>query len=704
MSVRNLHWYNANATRGYPLADQATSVSAGGVALPPGVLVDLNLRYPRTLGPYVFVSAVAVTPTLVSVTIQAATDPDDPSTYAPVAAFSARRETVEERRQYALQPQYPGVGGWVVFGSGIDEPYTGRFDARGGLLAPRAARGYRPLPVTSLGLLHDATPLTGIVNVRGEQPVEVSRGEREIAGILRDVVVIGLVQPTADATLLTEQQSVFERFAGPCGKRPESGNCGDRAPVEFINAVPPNCEGKIFIEFRGCARIARVTGECGIVIDCGLGLIDACVTDQLPEPTGKLENEYPDECIESESEDPVVSESVGPQPPYISEESDSAPVPGVYPYVDTFDDGTASGWETVAGTFSFVTNDSPSQPADGVKFLGQDNATQGNWVGTYGADGNVIATHTNSPPAGTTVSVTGNFVFNGWPDDAGDPRLLQFGVGRVADVWYTTGGPGTAFDVSVTVAAGQKKAASLYFCDYDACATFTPRSLTVELRDAATNAVLDTRSVANYQNGVWLRWQISGAVKFRVICTAACNAVMNGIFFDPAVRRSRSTAGGASDRNVTLYRGFESAAVGKKYRTAVRLRSGGSRRNAGLVLNYRPAPDFSGRSVYHVAEIDYDSQQFRISYFNGAKLLPTAAVAQLTNLQLDRWYQLDVETATSGGFVEISATLTSLEGLGAGLMASLSLETSQYTPDTGKVGFHADRAVSEFSYLKIEEA
>lgn len=522
--IRNLHWYDANATRGYPLADQATSVSTDGFALPSNILTDLNLRYPSVLGTYPFIASVCVTPSLVSLTIQVATDPDDTTTYAPVASFSALRETVEEGRHYALESQYPGVAGWIVFGLGINEPYTGRFGVRAGLLAPRAARPYKPLPVQSLGLLYDRTPLTGIVNIRGEQPLTVTKEEREVDGVLRDVVVLRLAQPTAEADTLTTQQSVFEAFSGPCGKRPESGNCGSNAPIQFINAVSPNCEGKLYIEFRGCARIARVSEECGVMLDCALGLIDVCKGGSLPAADGTLSNEYTDECPTSgNNESESVSDSGPPQ--YIDNDSETAPTGADLPYSEDFSDGLAQGWTQQFGTWAVA-------PLD---------------------DGYVY-------------------------------------------------GP---------------------------------------------------------------------------------NVVYANAF-----------------RNIAMLDRADSSTIGRSYTTTVKL-SPGLKCNAGIVVNYRPGSAVSGRTLFFLVEIDYDTQEFRIRRSDGIAALGASAMSQLNNLQLEQWYQINVTTTPgAGGSVTITGNLTTIGG-GPSASVTLTVPQSLYQPDTGRPGLHADRSKAAFGSFQI---
>jgi hypothetical protein len=366
MAVRNLHWYNANESRSYPLDEAATSLSDEGQRLPSNILADLNLRYPGHLGRYAFVSSLSVTPTLVSLTIQA-TDDLDAVGLSPLAVVSVPLSGLDENRPIAVEGQVPGVGGWVVFGSGVQEIFSGRFStARQGLLAPRAAKPYRPLPVSSVGKLGSATELTGVVQLRGVDPVQIVSETRTIEGVERDVIVFRLVLSDA-LEVLGNEINVFDQFAGPCSGRPESETCGDPAPIEFINGVAPDCNGNITLQLQGCATIARVLGQCGVVVDCGLGLVDACVDSRLPAADGTLPNEYPDECDDEKPTGIDVSESdpgpFGPPftpPPEISESED---IVGELPYLECFNEDTISPhWDVISGAFGFVTDTVHNEP------------------------------------------------------------------------------------------------------------------------------------------------------------------------------------------------------------------------------------------------------------------------------------------------------------------------------------------------------
>jgi hypothetical protein len=49
--------------------------------------------------------------------------------------------------------------------------------------------------------------------------------------------------------------------------------------------------------------------------------------------------------------------------------------------------------------------------------------------------------------------------------------------------------------------------------------------------DASTNTVLDTRTISNFSNGLYLLWSISGHVKIQVSLVSGANSVSSALFF-----------------------------------------------------------------------------------------------------------------------------------------------------------------------------
>jgi hypothetical protein len=160
--------------------------------------------------------------------------------------------------------------------------------------------------------------------------------------------------------------------------------------------------------------------------------------------------------------------------------------------------------------------------------------TEDTWAPTLSAQHTLSRT---APGEYTLTDEAGNrFVYHDtsnlqeltWWASTADVRGLQKPVptDRAASFWYGTS-PFT-FDVNLTDAAAHK--VSLYLLDWDQ----QGRAERVEVLDAATQAVLDTRDVSGLTAGQYLSWNLTGHMQIRVTGTAGPNAVASGLFFDPA--------------------------------------------------------------------------------------------------------------------------------------------------------------------------
>jgi len=375
VSVRNPHWYNLNEGRDYPVDETASCMSVEDERLPQNIITDLRVRWPGLLGQYAFISAVSCTAGAVTVMLQAATTPDNTANeYTPLAAISLTRGEIDEGRQYLMDSLYPGVRAFIVFGSGVERSYTGRFTSPAAtLLTPRAARAERSLPITSMAKLHAASELTGVVQLYGEPPVEVVREIREIDGVAEQCIVIRLVDDPS--TMVGVESTVFKEFAGPCSPRPESQTCPDPQPIEFFNNVAPDCDGVLEVLFEGCAWIGRYVEECSINVDCMMGLTETCLPPFLPNHQGLLPSEYDTYNIAADVPDEPI-----PDDPSISEAIVSI---GELPYTTCFSDG--AGYFLVReGQFMFVSDYSPdelcpdeSEPENRVSYATEGAASAG---------------------------------------------------------------------------------------------------------------------------------------------------------------------------------------------------------------------------------------------------------------------------------------------------------------------------------------
>ncbi|HEV3481366.1 MAG TPA: protease pro-enzyme activation domain-containing protein [Candidatus Acidoferrales bacterium] len=159
-----------------------------------------------------------------------------------------------------------------------------------------------------------------------------------------------------------------------------------------------------------------------------------------------------------------------------------------------------------------------------ANFISSDANTEGSWHGVYGADGYSVANDSQSIPSYASFAVQNQLNYT-WAASTTDPRALQTGsdTGRIAATWYNT----SSFDFDVNFTDGKSHQFALYALDWDSAG----RSETVQILDANTEVVLDTRTISGFTNGTYLIWNISGHVKINITLTGGANAVVSGAFF-----------------------------------------------------------------------------------------------------------------------------------------------------------------------------
>jgi len=196
----------------------------------------------------------------------------------------------------------------------------------------------------------------------------------------------------------------------------------------------------------------------------------------------------------------------------------------------------------VAGIF-FGGPDVPVPPVSTTaSFSGADTSTEGSWLGTYGADGYWVANGGQSMPQyDPTLAMNGESTWT-WASPTSDPRAPETGTdgatSRTASTWYSS----SSFTFDVNITDGQTHQVALYLLNWDS----QGRTETVQISDATSNKVLDTRvipnattgsptytntTVANFVNGSYLIWKLSGHVTITITSNAGPNAVVAGIFF-----------------------------------------------------------------------------------------------------------------------------------------------------------------------------
>lgn len=105
-------------------------------------------------------------------------------------------------------------------------------------------------------------------------------------------------------------------------------------------------------------------------------------------------------------------------------------------------------------------------------------------------------------------------------------RALQrpSGSDRFAATWYGDG----CFAIDLNLTDARPHQIALYAIDWDA----RGRVERIDVLDAATNAVLDSRTLSNFTGGQYVVWTVTGHVVFRVTRVAGVNPVVSGLFID----------------------------------------------------------------------------------------------------------------------------------------------------------------------------
>jgi hypothetical protein len=99
---------------------------------------------------------------------------------------------------------------------------------------------------------------------------------------------------------------------------------------------------------------------------------------------------------------------------------------------------------------------------------------------------------------------------------------LPNGTGGWASTWFNP----TVFGINLSITDNGTHQVAVYALDWDN----SGRVETINVIDPQTGTVLDSRTISNFTNGVYLVWNISGSVQISVASTVS-NAVISGVFF-----------------------------------------------------------------------------------------------------------------------------------------------------------------------------
>jgi hypothetical protein len=172
-------------------------------------------------------------------------------------------------------------------------------------------------------------------------------------------------------------------------------------------------------------------------------------------------------------------------------------------------------------------------PSGTVVFVGFDDTTKGAWKHHYGSDGYVVIGADRSPASYVQMNYI-NGAERVWVPKTTDVQALEepSSSGRVAA--QRAAPLHQIIDLNMT--DGNSHDVALYMVDWD----WAGRWAAVDVIDAGTRKLFDSRNVARYGSGRYLKYRISGHVQIRITNVwterypASPDAGFSGVFFDPA--------------------------------------------------------------------------------------------------------------------------------------------------------------------------
>ena len=161
---------------------------------------------------------------------------------------------------------------------------------------------------------------------------------------------------------------------------------------------------------------------------------------------------------------------------------------------------------------------------------------KGDWIGKYGAQGYDLSYDAFDQPsyADVTVPVSSSGY---WNLSANVPQALvnPSETDHLAAYWSQ----GTTTTIDVAFTDGLAHDLTMYFLDWNDQGMVEQ----IQISDAATGTVLNTQTISNFEDGVYLAWTISGSVAIKFTALGPGEAVVSGFFFDAPSIPPLSVAG-----------------------------------------------------------------------------------------------------------------------------------------------------------------
>jgi hypothetical protein len=178
-----------------------------------------------------------------------------------------------------LQPEVPGVGGWVVFGSGVLTEGSWSFSGpQASMISDSCISRYEYGGVTTIGKQGFDTTVDGKVQLVGQNGLEVVSDSKGLA-----------IQFSGTKS---EVRQSLQAFIGQCGGRPESNTCAFNA-IRSLNGLVPQGEDRELVIVLDKPMYARYEGAGDketVVISSDLPLEAFCKGRlEIPETCGTVQ-------------------------------------------------------------------------------------------------------------------------------------------------------------------------------------------------------------------------------------------------------------------------------------------------------------------------------------------------------------------------------------------------------------------------------
>jgi len=393
-------WYATNSSRVYPLRATVTAIADDGSRLPDAIIADLKVRYPANDTDALRLASVYVD-VVVSVVLAAGDK--------LVAAFSRDKQDIQTGVAYPLQPLSDGAVGTIVFGDlGQDGSWTFAEDSQSAISSRCVQRQAATNNVTRISRTGSQVMQGPDVFLFGQGDIQVARQSRELDGVVREATVLSLRSTGS----YREQID----YAGECGRRPDTRSCDGLQPIELLGGVQPDCCGRIFIEFRGCAEMHEISNACGVIITCDTEVDELCpVIYGQPDENGKLPTEWNDPCeigVTPISGQDITEVNIPDPPPPTTSTTTTTPVPTTTTTTTTTPPPTTTTTTTTTSNVGYCCccpgfeSCRSSSQADCTSLIGN----EGRWYPTLqdclDNCGNTATTTTTTTPAPTTTTTT----------------------------------------------------------------------------------------------------------------------------------------------------------------------------------------------------------------------------------------------------------------------------------------------------------